>query len=89
MADQQDTEFFVGDKVVVNNKTNAVIKFIGVTKFAQGTWYGVELDKPVGKNNGTVEGVKYFQTSLLRGLFVQEKQLKHKNLKKWWIIFDV
>ncbi len=36
------------------------VKFVGETKFAPGEWIGVELDTPGGKNNGSVDGVKYF-----------------------------
>ena len=40
------------------------ILFLGETKFAAGQWAGVVLDKPEGKNDGSVQGVKYFQVSI-------------------------
>ncbi|ORY40741.1 hypothetical protein BCR33DRAFT_357903 [Rhizoclosmatium globosum] len=46
------------------------VRHIGETKFAAGVWVGIELDQPVGKHNGTVQGVKYFTCENLRGLFV-------------------
>ena len=28
--------------------------------FAPGLWAGIELDEPAGKNNGSVDGILYF-----------------------------
>ncbi|ODV63387.1 uncharacterized protein ASCRUDRAFT_67496 [Ascoidea rubescens DSM 1968] len=38
-----------------------IIKFIGQTKFADGIWIGIELSNSIGKNNGSINGVSYFQ----------------------------
>lgn len=36
------------------------LRFCGSTEFSGGLWAGVELDKPEGKNDGSVAGVHYF-----------------------------
>ena len=32
---------------------------------------GIELDNPVGKNNGTVKGVSYFECEPKKGLLIR------------------
>lgn len=49
----------LGQRVTVRGETG-IIKFVGKTQFSPGTWVGIELDTSIGKNNGTVNGVKYF-----------------------------
>ena len=38
-------------------------------------WYGVELDEPLGRHDGTVSGVRYFAANVDRGIFVTESKL--------------
>lgn len=52
------------------------MRFAGPTQFATGTWYGIEMDSPVGKNNGTVQGVKYFDCKPNHGIFVTHDIIK-------------
>ena len=52
----------IGDKVKVKGD-DGVVKFIGTTQFASGTWYGIELASAVGKNDGSVSDVRYFTCS--------------------------
>ena len=53
----------------VGGTKSGIIAFIGETQFAPGEWAGVVLDKPVGKNDGSVAGVRYFQCEAKRGVF--------------------
>ena len=56
------------------------IQFIGDTKFGQGEWAGVFLDEPIGKNNGTVGGILYFQTQPRHGVFSRLHRLSLRPL---------
>ncbi|EGD75190.1 hypothetical protein PTSG_06843 [Salpingoeca rosetta] len=60
----------VGSRVTVNGKRGH-IRFIGDTEFADGMWLGVELSEPAGKNDGTVQGKRYFTAKHDHGLFVR------------------
>jgi len=63
----------VGDRVSVTDKGEATVMFIGDTLFAPGfTWIGVELDVPKGKNDGSVQGERYFSCKDKYGAFVRE-----------------
>ncbi|CAH1099765.1 unnamed protein product [Psylliodes chrysocephalus] len=68
--------FKVGKRVEVSAKgVQGVIAFIGKTGFAQGTWIGLILDEPKGKNNGSVKGQEYFKCEENHGMFVKESQV--------------
>ena len=58
----------IGDRVIVGGK-KGIVRYIGRTQFAKGLWTGVELESPSGKNNGSIEGVKYFTCAPRHGLF--------------------
>ena len=55
---------------------SGVIAYLGTTQFAPGYWVGLELDTSQGKNNGTVQGVKYFDCPPKKGVFVRPKNVK-------------
>ena len=62
----------VNDKVYVNGSKSGVIRFLGTTSFAPGKWAGVELDdESGGKNDGSVNSVRYFECPASRGIFVR------------------
>jgi len=64
-------EFKLGDCVWVSGVKKGIIAFIGETQFAPGVWAGVLLDEPVGKNDGSVSGVRYFACKPLHGIFAK------------------
>ena len=65
----------VGDRCLVGSK-RGVIRFLGDTKFAAGRWVGVELATAEGKNDGSVQGERYFACPPLHGLFVKVALVK-------------
>lgn len=65
----------VGDRVWVNGNKPGVVQFLGETQFAPGQWAGIVLDEPIGKNDGSVAGVRYFQCGALRGIFTRPSKL--------------
>ncbi|TGZ50415.1 hypothetical protein CRM22_010810 [Opisthorchis felineus] len=76
-TDGPDTQQFqLGDRVLVAGQRRGVIRYIGSTEFAPGTWYGIELDQPLGKNNGSVAGVRYFQCPVGHGIFASINRIQ-------------
>ena len=63
----------VGHRVQITGKDSiGTVAFIGTTQFSTGKWIGVVLDDPVGKNNGVVQGKKYFTCADNHGIFVRQ-----------------
>ena len=69
------SEFNVSDRVLIHGKLSGTVAFVGSTKFAEGQWVGIVLDRPLGKNIGTVKGEEYFQCDKNYGIFVRMKTL--------------
>lgn len=71
-------EMRVGDRVIVSSSQGSkigVLRFKGTTYFAPGEWCGIELDDPLGKNDGCVEGYRYFECAPKYGLFAQANKV--------------
>uniref|UniRef100_A0A670I2X7 Centrosomal protein 350 n=1 Tax=Podarcis muralis TaxID=64176 RepID=A0A670I2X7_PODMU len=69
--------FSIGDRVLVSNIQPGTLRFKGLTEFAKGFWAGVELDKPEGNNNGTYNGVQYFNCKEKHGIFAPPQKISH------------
>lgn len=47
----------IGDRVIVESMAlSGYLRFVGPAEFKSGTWAGIELDTPTGKNDGSVNG---------------------------------
>ncbi|KAL7734393.1 hypothetical protein ACLKA6_010725 [Drosophila palustris] len=68
----------LGQRVQVSGKNVLCgrVAYVGRTTFAGGQWFGVVLDEPRGKNNGTIHGSTYFKCAPNCGLFVRAQQLQ-------------
>ncbi|NWV69053.1 CLIP4 protein, partial [Malurus elegans] len=71
-----DAEIQVGDRVLVVGQRTGIVRFCGTTKFAPGFWCGIELDKPHGKNDGSVGGVQYFSCLPRYGIFAPPSRVQ-------------
>jgi hypothetical protein len=61
----------VGCVVTLNDGRQATVRFVGSTRFATGDWVGVELEDGDGKNDGSVQGERYFECEPGYGMFVR------------------
>eukprot|EP01135_Chromosphaera_perkinsii_P006355 Nk52_evm84s485 gene=Nk52_evmTU84s485 len=61
----------LGARVLLTENRTGVIRFVGQTCFAEGIWFGIELDQPVGKHDGEVQRVRYFTTNRKCATFVR------------------
>uniref|UniRef100_A0A673KQB6 Dynactin subunit 1 n=1 Tax=Sinocyclocheilus rhinocerous TaxID=307959 RepID=A0A673KQB6_9TELE len=61
---------------VIGKGQRGTVAYIGATLFASGKWVGVILDEPKGKNDGTVQGKRYFTCEENHGIFVRQSQVR-------------
>lgn len=66
----------VGQRCEVEGGRRGVIRYTGETEFAKGNWIGIEYDEPVGKNDGSVAGKRYFTCQMKYGGFVKPEKVK-------------
>ncbi|EEP81666.1 predicted protein [Uncinocarpus reesii 1704] len=63
--------YVAGQVISLPDGRRAIIRFVGATHFAPGEWIGVELEEPTGKNNGAVQGERYFDCEQNYGMFIR------------------
>lgn len=79
------SDLTVGARVKVTPATErdferiGTVKFVGSADFAPGVWIGVHYDEPVGKNDGSVEGKRYFECPSKYGGLVKPERCQAGN----------
>lgn len=73
--------FQIGQHCQVRDQLG-VVRFYGKTQFADGDWVGVELDSSQGRNDGSVNDIRYFTCSKegQYGIFVRPQLVQADNL---------
>eukprot|EP00917_Polyrhabdina_sp_WS-2016_P029501 GHVP01062894.1.p1 GENE.GHVP01062894.1~~GHVP01062894.1.p1 ORF type:complete len:395 (+),score=95.70 GHVP01062894.1:986-2170(+) len=59
-----------GNVYETNHSKTGILRYYGKTHFRPGNWAGVELNTKEGKNDGSVDGIRYFSCEDGYGLFV-------------------
>jgi len=63
--------------IVTIPQGRGVVRFKGPTSFmTAGKWVGIELYEKNGKNDGSVDGIAYFNCEMGHGVFVRPSQIK-------------
>ncbi|KAI1712047.1 CAP-Gly domain-containing protein [Ditylenchus destructor] len=66
----------LGDRCQITaDGREGIVAFVGTTSFAPGDWVGLVLEKPDGKNDGSVTGVRYFECQAKHGVFCRPSKL--------------
>ncbi|XP_041024573.1 tubulin-folding cofactor B isoform X1 [Juglans microcarpa x Juglans regia] len=71
----------VGDRCEVEpGEKRGTVKFVGrAENLAPGYWVGVQYDEPLGKHDGMVKGVRYFDCPPVHGAMVRPDKVKVGN----------
>jgi|GEM_PF-6217862 len=64
-------DFKSGQTVQLSDGRKGIVRFAGQTHFQVGEWVGVELEDKTGKNDGSVQGERYFDCPMGYGMFVK------------------
>mmetsp|Transcript_4923 Transcript_4923/g.10205 ORF Transcript_4923/g.10205 Transcript_4923/m.10205 type:complete len:674 (-) Transcript_4923:414-2435(-) len=72
----------IGSRVKLPHLGDAMgtVRYVGPVHYSKGDdWVGVEMDDPVGKNNGTVKGTAYFVCDDKFGVFTRAASVQVQN----------
>lgn len=65
------SDFDIGQAIELSDGRTATVQYTGNTQFAPGDWLGVVLDDATGKNDGSVQGQRYFDCRPGYGMFLR------------------
>ncbi|XP_071786432.1 uncharacterized protein [Asterias amurensis] len=69
----------IGQRVWTADGRIGTLEFKGKTHFSQGCLCGIRLDDPLGKNDGSVDGIQYFECSPNHGIFIHAFKVQAVN----------
>lgn len=71
------SSFALGQKAqIITNKSVGIVRYSGSLHFIEGDWLGLELPDDSGKNDGEVQGKRYFTCQPNHGVFVKTANAK-------------
>eukprot|EP00041_Stephanoeca_diplocostata_P036074 m.1299022 g.1299022 ORF g.1299022 m.1299022 type:complete len:242 (+) comp24800_c0_seq11:256-981(+) len=77
-GEEEAKSIAVGDRcqVKLGGTKRGEVMYVGKVEFQPGWWVGVKYDEPLGKNNGTIKGKRYFECPDKFGGFVRAKEVE-------------
>ena len=66
----------VGARCIIEAGHRGEVGFFGEVQGKKGLFVGVRLDDPMGKNDGTVDGKRYFEAAPKCGVFVRPDKIQ-------------
>ena len=60
----------------ISGDRRGTIRYVGPLETKPGVFIGIELDEPLGRNNGSFEGKALFHCSDKHGLFIRPKEVE-------------
>ena len=76
MAERAATDICIYDRVTLSNGKVGEVQLMGMIEGKEGVFYGIKLDEPQGKNNGSHDKVKYFECHDKFGVFVPPHKIR-------------
>ena len=75
--EEKNSDVEIGDVVIINgnHKVPGVVKYIGYTHFAKGTWIGIKIPKAIGLNDGSIGEYRYFNAPYKCGVFAPPERV--------------
>lgn len=58
----------------------ALFRFLGETDFSVGLWVGLDFGFPCGKNDGSVQGRRYFTCDSKHGLMIRPNRISYNGM---------
>ena len=69
----------VGDRCEIDGDRRGTVRYVGAVSVLSpdgSAWVGIELDEPLGKNDGTCKGKRYFTCNPNYGVFLRPDKVK-------------
>lgn len=62
--------------VQISGDRRGTVRYVGPLGTKPGVFVGIELDEPLGRNNGSFEGKKLFECEENHGVFIRPKEVE-------------